>query len=98
MLGEAIRISRSFLGLSQKDLASEIGVTNGYLSQIESGAREPSPKILRAIAVELGLPPSALLFFAERLAESESSSDQMARQKFGRTILQLLSKIDEKAS
>lgn len=97
MLGEAIRISRSFLGLSQKELASSINVTSGYLSQIESGTREPSPKILRAIANEIGVPTSSLLFFAESLAPGEGSNDLEARQKFGRRLLLALSKIDEEA-
>lgn len=97
MLGEAIRIARSFLGISQKELATNIGVTNGYLSQIESGAREPSQKILRAIASEIGIPTSSLLFFAENLSASESSGEFEARQKFGRKILFALTKIDEEA-
>ncbi|MDG5746699.1 helix-turn-helix transcriptional regulator [Qipengyuania sp. XHP0207] len=95
MLGEAIRIARSFLGISQKELAASIGVTNGYLSQIESGAREPSQKILRAIAGEIGVPTSSLLFFAENLSANESSADLEARQKFGRKILLALTRIDE---
>lgn len=98
MLGEAIRISRSFLGISQKELASQIGVTNGYLSQIEAGAREPSQKILRALANEIGVPTSSLLFFAESLSSDETGNERLARQKFGRRLLRALSKIDEEAS
>lgn len=97
MLGEAIRIARSFLGLSQKELAASINVTSGYLSQIESGAREPSQKILRAIASEIGIPTSSLVFFAESLGPHERTGDFEARQKFGRRLLLALSKLDEEA-
>jgi transcriptional regulator with XRE-family HTH domain len=97
MLGEAIRISRSFIGLSQKQLAEQIGVTNGYLSQIESGDREPSQKILRDIASSIGISTSSLMFFAENLSDGEGENDRQARQRFGRRILRALAKIDEEA-
>ena len=37
-------------GLSQTDLARGAGITNGYVSQIESGLSTPSPKVAKLIA------------------------------------------------
>ena len=37
-------------GLSQIDLARGVGITSGYMSQIESGLSTPSPKVAKLIA------------------------------------------------
>lgn len=37
-------------GISQNDLAGEIGVSKGYLSQIIKGKRSPSREIIQKIA------------------------------------------------
>lgn len=46
-----LRVSR---GLSQRDLSSP-GVSYAYISRIEAGARTPSVKALRKLAVKLGV-------------------------------------------
>lgn len=45
-----IRIAK---GLSQKRLSELSGVTQGYISDIESGASEPTVRILRKLAKAL---------------------------------------------
>jgi transcriptional regulator with XRE-family HTH domain len=40
----------------QNELAAQIGVTDGYLSQILSGLRRPKLEILIAIETETGVP------------------------------------------
>ena len=97
MLGEAIRIARSFIGMSQKELASAMDVSNGYISQLEAGDKEPSQKTLRKAASALGVPVSSLVFFAEQLSEDEGETEAEARKRFGRKVLQALSFIEEKA-
>ena len=37
-------------GLSQIELARGVGITGGYMSQIESGLSTPSPKVAKLIA------------------------------------------------
>ena len=37
-------------GLSQIELARGVGITGGYVSQIESGLSTPSPKVAKLIA------------------------------------------------
>lgn len=97
MLGEAIRIARVFQGISQQHLAEAMGVSNGYLSQIESGAREPSQSTLRAAASALKMPVSSLVFFSEQMQAAEGESDFDARQRFGRRILDALASVERAA-
>lgn len=94
MLGEAIRIARVFQGMSQQDLAKAMDISNGFLSQIESGAREPSQETLRSAGAALGVPVSSLLFFSEQMQSREGISEAEARIRFGRRILGVMAKID----
>jgi transcriptional regulator with XRE-family HTH domain len=47
---------------TQKELAYAVGITQGYLSELESGGkRNPSLNLLQKIATELGTTVDALL-------------------------------------
>lgn len=54
---------RTGRGLTQKALAEQAGITQAYLSEVESGRKTPSVEVLRALArvlrtdMELLLPP-----------------------------------------
>src|SRR5438876_364251 len=74
--------------------AEAMDISNGYLSQIEAGTREPSQETLRAAASALGVPVSSLIFFSEQMEAPEGVSDTEARLRFGRKILGLLSRIE----
>src|SRR5439155_6762867 len=52
-LGEFIRRQREINELSMRQLARMVGISNPYLSQIERGLREPSDRVLEAIARQL---------------------------------------------
>src|SRR5437763_1044953 len=52
-LGEFIRRQREINELSMRQLARMVGISNPYLSQIERGLREPSERVLEAIAGQL---------------------------------------------
>lgn len=56
IIGQKIKKTREQRLISQKQLASIIGLTPGGLSLIEKGERKPSKKILQAIARVLNLP------------------------------------------
>jgi transcriptional regulator with XRE-family HTH domain len=58
-VGERIRELRIARGLSQRAI-SETGISYAYISRIESGARQPSLKAIRAIAAKLGVTPEYL--------------------------------------
>lgn len=48
-----IRAWREYRGISQKELAKSVGITAGYLSQLEAGLRTGSTEVLSAIAQQL---------------------------------------------
>jgi transcriptional regulator with XRE-family HTH domain len=59
-IGEIIRRQRELSKLSMRQVAQTVGISNPYLSQIERGLREPSEKVLDAIARSLELSTAAL--------------------------------------
>lgn len=55
-IGEEIAKARENKGLSQRQLANAIGISNAALSKIESGETEiPNPKILKKISKHINL-------------------------------------------
>ncbi len=52
--------ARAKAGLTQRQLASRLGVTQAYLSMLERGVREPSPDLSRRLARALALSPVTL--------------------------------------
>jgi len=59
-IGEYIREQREQAKISLRQLASQAGVSNPYLSQIERGVRRPSAEILQQIAKGLRISAEAL--------------------------------------
>lgn len=50
-----VRVWRDFRGLSGKELAATVGISAAYLSEIETGKKEGSLSVLKAIASALAL-------------------------------------------
>ncbi|MDG1996961.1 MAG: cupin domain-containing protein [Emcibacteraceae bacterium] len=59
-----LRLMRETAGISQRELARKVGVSNGTISQIEKGKSDPSVGLLKQILKGLGL--SIADFFEER--------------------------------
>jgi transcriptional regulator with XRE-family HTH domain len=74
-LGEFIRRQRELQELSMRQLADLSGISNPYLSQIERGLREPSEKVVEAIAENLQLSADALYEHGGREAEDAEECD-----------------------
>jgi transcriptional regulator with XRE-family HTH domain len=53
-IGRRIRELRGF-EMTQADFAARIGVSQGYLSALESGGKEPGAAVLLAIRKEFGM-------------------------------------------
>lgn len=60
-IGELISLSIEEKGMTQKELAKELGVSPSRVSDFISGRAEPSLKIARAICLILGIAPAAML-------------------------------------
>jgi Zn-dependent peptidase ImmA (M78 family)/transcriptional regulator with XRE-family HTH domain len=51
-----LRIARQAAMLQKKDLAERLGISAGAVSQYENGSSTPSPKVVGALALALGVP------------------------------------------
>ncbi len=75
-VGEFIRRQRQMQELTMRQLADLVGISNPYLSQIERGLREPSEKVLDAIARNLELSADTLHGHSRRgRAEEDEQSE-----------------------
>lgn len=54
-VGERIRSRRDQLGFSQSQLASQLGITEAMLRDLELGKQRPKPELLVSIASALGV-------------------------------------------
>lgn len=64
-LGEAVKVRRHELGLTQEQLAIETELHQRWISNVETGKRNPSYGSLRRLAAGLGLAASELIARAE---------------------------------
>lgn len=60
-IGELISLSIDEKGMTQKQLAKELGVSPSRVSDYISGRAEPTLRIARAICLILGISPAAML-------------------------------------
>jgi HTH-type transcriptional regulator/antitoxin HigA len=60
-IGELISLSIEEKGITQKQLAEELGISPSRVSDYISGRAEPTLRIARAICLILGIAPAAML-------------------------------------
>jgi len=77
-LGEIIRRQRELNRLSMRRFAQLAGISNPYLSQIERGLREPSERVVEAIARSLQTSADALYEEAGLVAEEDPAAGAVA--------------------
>jgi transcriptional regulator with XRE-family HTH domain len=66
-LGQAVKSRRQELGLTQEQLANDTDLHQRWISNVETGKRNPSYSSLRRLAAGLDLAASQLLARAEAL-------------------------------
>ena len=59
--GQNLRALRTERGLSQEELAAQLGTTKQVVSRYENGQRTPKVTVVEAFARRLGVPLAALL-------------------------------------
>lgn len=67
MINDALRLLRLYLGLSQKELATELEVSQSMVSEVETGTKAVSMELLERYSQKFDVRMSQLLFFAEEL-------------------------------
>lgn len=60
-ISELIESSLTEKGISQKDLANDLGISPSRISDYISGRSEPTLKIARQLCLSLGISPAAML-------------------------------------
>ncbi len=50
-----VKVFREYRGMTRRELAAKAGINTAYLSQIETGKRGGSTKVLRAVAKALAV-------------------------------------------
>jgi len=63
-LGQPIRAIRKSLPMNQQKFAALVGISQTYMSQIESGKKEPTIKLLSVIAQKLSVPIVVIIWGA----------------------------------
>lgn len=94
MLNEALRLIRAYHDLSQSQLCSELGISNSYLSEIESGKKSPSLDLLKKYSERFDVPVSSLIFFSENL-DNTKITDKL-RIGAARKIVSILQWVEQK--
>ncbi|HET8992428.1 MULTISPECIES: helix-turn-helix domain-containing protein [unclassified Rhodococcus (in: high G+C Gram-positive bacteria)] len=79
-LGELIRRQRELAELPMRQLASMVGISNPYLSQIERNLRAPSDRVLHAIAEQLHMSADALVSQVTPDTDGESAVTKALRE------------------
>lgn len=86
-IGYAIKELRLRARISQKDLALKSKVTQGYISNVEHGKQQPTPKVLKRIADALQVPPEIPLIMGMEVKD--------AKPKFKKLFKELKPLIDD---
>jgi len=73
MLNEALKQIRMFHQIKQVDLASELGISKSYLSEIESNKKAVSMDLLEKYADYFSVPASSLMMFSENIGAAKRS-------------------------
>jgi transcriptional regulator with XRE-family HTH domain len=75
-VGEFIRRQRELQALTMRQLADLVGISNPYLSQIERGHRDPSERVLEAIAENLEMSAETLKRHRARRSDDERADGE----------------------
>lgn len=84
-LGDIIKTFRKKLGLTQKAFATQCGITQTYLSQIENNQKEPHLSTLKAISSYLHI-PLPIIFFLSLENEDVNPEKREAFEKINPAI------------
>lgn len=95
-IGEALRLIRVFHDMSRKELVDRIGISNSYLSEIESAKKPANLDLIERYSKAFDIPVSSILFFSENL-DSDAPAEK-ARDYLASKILKMLEWIEEKES
>lgn len=71
MVGKILRDIRVFNHITITELSNEWNVSQGYLSEIELGKKDPTLDIIQRYSKKFRIPVSSIMFFVEHHEEPE---------------------------
>ncbi len=89
-LGHVLKLVRTHRRLNQKQMADLLGISQNYLSLIESEKKQPSFDRILEIAKNLKISQDALLFVSADIPEELSSNDKEDFIRLQNNIISLL--------
>lgn len=91
-LGTVLKLLRTARQMSIKDLSQKMNVSATYISEIESGKKNPSLEVLTKYSQALKVRRSIILYFDE-----EKNNNEYDNQRLLLEILKKIIDIEEKA-
>ena len=89
-IGDMLKLVRARKGLSQRDMAFVLGVSQNYLSLIESNRKTPTADTLTEFANALNISRDALMFASSGVPDELNESDAKEFQRLQQNIISLL--------
>jgi transcriptional regulator with XRE-family HTH domain len=88
MLADSLWVLRKYSGMTQARLASELGVSQSYLSEVEKGDKDVTLNLIERYSEVFGVPMSAILLFAE--SEGSRISEFKSKKRIASATLAVL--------
>lgn len=92
MLSDVVRLVRKFHNSTQSELASKLGISKSFLSEIESGKKSISIDLLQRYSEIYSIPMSHFFLFDEKL--NDGSSRQKIKTMAATKFIAILNWID----
>ena len=89
MIHQALKKIREFHNIKQSELSMRLGISNSYLSEIESGKKSPSLELLDKYSEIFNIPVSSLILFSETLDDEEAKLSKRFKVKSTHLILKI---------
>lgn len=95
-MGEALKLLRIFNGYKSAELASLLGISQSYVSELENDKKQPTMEVLDKYAKVFDMKKSTLLLFVEALENDSANTDKKQRvARAGMRLLKILEKVGE---
>jgi len=95
MLNRALRLLRTYHQFTQANLAKRLEISGSYLSEIESGDKNPGLDLLERYADVFKMPVSSIMLFAESIDSGHKPGAKL-RVAAADKILRLLEWLEER--
>jgi len=89
-LGNVLKLIRTNMGMTQKNMADTLGISQNYLSLIEIDKKTPSPEKISGFANALKISKDALTFISSEPPTELNNKDKKDYIRLQQNIISLL--------